>query len=121
MNNQKPCNILYFSSFGDTGRGGQESLFYLVSNLDRRKFCPHVVVPTEDVLAMRLKMCGIQVSIIKLPKILDWSILKKILVFNPIAKRYKPVKVIDKLKRFYLIHTNHFFNKLLSCSCYFLP
>jgi glycosyltransferase involved in cell wall biosynthesis len=93
MSNNKPINILYFSSFGQTGRGGQESLFYLVSKLDRSKFCPHVVVPSEDGLAMRLKMFGIQVSIIKFPKILDWSIKKKILAFIDLIKLIKKNKI----------------------------
>jgi glycosyltransferase involved in cell wall biosynthesis len=69
--------ILYFSSFGETGRGGQESLFYLVSNLDRSAFCPHVVVPKKGSLSTRLKAHGIKVSIINFPKIIDFAVIKK--------------------------------------------
>ena len=93
MSDKKPIHILYFSSFGETGRGGQESLFYLVSNLDRIEFCPHVVVPTAGGLAKRLKDSDIQVSIIKLPKIIDFKVTKKIKAITNILKFIKKYNI----------------------------
>ena len=90
---KKSVNILYFSSFGKTGRGGQESLFYLVSNLDRNKFGPHVVVPSDSSLAKRLRGHDIQVSIVKLPKIFDFNIIKKIKAFKNILKLIKKYNI----------------------------
>jgi len=99
ISSKKPIDILFFSSFGNNGNGGQESLFYLVSNLDRSEFRPHVVVPTEDGLAKRLKMCGIQVNIIELPKVIDFSITKKLRAFRSI------IKLIEKYK-IKILHTD---------------
>lgn len=65
----KPFNILYLSSFGTTGRGGQESLFHLATNLDKRAFCPYVNLPTEGDLAKRLRAQNIKVTILGFPKL----------------------------------------------------
>jgi len=72
----KPYNILYFSSFGSLRGGGQKSLYYLVTNLDRTAFRPHVVIPTEDSLAMKLRTHDIEVTVLGLPKVLNINILK---------------------------------------------
>jgi glycosyltransferase involved in cell wall biosynthesis len=74
----KPFNILYFSSFGSLRGGGQKSLYYLVTNLDRTAFRPHVVIPTEDSLAAKLRAHDIAVIVLGLPKILNINILKHV-------------------------------------------
>lgn len=65
----KTFNILYLSSFGTTGRGGQESLFHLATNLDKRAFCPYVNLPAEGDLAKRLRAQNIKVTILGFPKL----------------------------------------------------
>lgn len=74
-------------------RGGQKSLLNLISNLNRAEFEPHVIVPTEiGGLSERLKNQGADVSIVELPKILDWHLIEKVKtlwnLFN-IIKRHK--------------------------------
>jgi glycosyltransferase involved in cell wall biosynthesis len=58
-----------FSSFADRGRGGQESLFHLARSLNRERFRPYVVVPKDGSLARSLKECGIDVRVLRLPRI----------------------------------------------------
>ena len=65
----RPCHVLLFSSFGQLGWGGQESLFQLVSRLDREYFRPSVVVPSDGGLAHGLRTCGIDVHVLNLPKV----------------------------------------------------
>lgn len=74
----KPYDILYFSSFGSLRGGGQKSLYSLVTNLDRTAFRPHVVIPTEDSLAMKLRTHDIEVTVLGLPKVLNINILKHV-------------------------------------------
>ena len=74
----EPFNILYFSSFGSLRGGGQKSLYYLMTNLDRTAFRPHVVIPTEDSLAAKLRTHDIEVTVLELPKILNINILKHV-------------------------------------------
>jgi glycosyltransferase involved in cell wall biosynthesis len=62
-------HVLLFSSFAHLGRGGQESLFQLVSRLDRDHFRPSVVVPSDGSLAHGLRTCGIDVHVLNLPKV----------------------------------------------------
>ena len=53
-------------------RGGQKSLFNLVSKLNREAFGVYVIVPTENGgLAKRLKNKGIDVSIVEFPRVID--------------------------------------------------
>jgi glycosyltransferase involved in cell wall biosynthesis len=72
----KPFHILYLSSYGLLYGGGQQSLFQLVTNLDRTVFKPHVVVPSEGMLADMLREQGIDVHVIDLPKVLNPDCLR---------------------------------------------
>jgi glycosyltransferase involved in cell wall biosynthesis len=65
----KPSTILYFSSFAFAGWGGQESLWQLVSRLDRRELRPIVVLPQAGSLSDRLREHGVDVRLIELPRI----------------------------------------------------
>jgi len=74
----KPVNILYLSSFGDDMRGGQQSLLNLVSNLNRKVFGVYVIVPNENGgLAEKLKNKGVDVSVVKFPKVMDCHLIRK--------------------------------------------
>lgn len=78
MISTESINILYFSSFGQTGRGGQESIFYLTSNLNKNFFNPHVIVPTlKGGLASRLQEHGLDVNVIKFPKVFNHQLILK--------------------------------------------
>ena len=78
----KLLNILYLSSFEDDGRGGQKSLVNLISNLDRKAFKAHVVVPAENgSLVKKLKNRDVEVSVIGFPKVIDFRVLLKIKAF----------------------------------------
>ncbi len=94
-----PYNILYFSSFGHLRWGGQKSLFHLVTRLDRKRYKPHVLVPTDEGLAQALRQRGIEVIVRPLPP-LDWNrpgpILETFLFLNHL--------IIEG--RIHLIHTD---------------
>lgn len=80
----EPIRILYFSSFANFRYGGQRSLYHLVSNLDRKAFAPHVIVPAEGELAERLRAREIAVSPVDLPNVAParavacWRALRRI-------------------------------------------
>ena len=82
----KPYNILYLSSFGSLMGGGQQSLFYLVSNLDKALFCPHVILPSEDNMADKLRSYDIKVTILELPKVVNLKIIRN---FSVLYKLFK--------------------------------
>jgi glycosyltransferase involved in cell wall biosynthesis len=95
----KPFNILYLSSFGNLYGGGQKSLFYLVTNLDKSQFIPYVILPSEGSLANKLRGYGIEVAILKLPRIMNVNIpenVNALLKFMRLCRSYE----ID------LIHTD---------------
>jgi glycosyltransferase involved in cell wall biosynthesis len=62
-------NILYFSSFGNLRWGGQKSLFLLVTCLDKQKYRPYVLLPTDEDLAEALRKQDIAVFIHTFPQI----------------------------------------------------
>jgi glycosyltransferase involved in cell wall biosynthesis len=70
----EPKSILYFSSFGNLRWGGQKSLFHLVTRLDKHKYRPYVVLPTDEDFAEVLRRKDVGVVIQNLPPIK---------VFNP--------------------------------------
>jgi glycosyltransferase involved in cell wall biosynthesis len=96
----KPVNVLYFSSFGDDMRGGQQSLFNLVSNINREVFGVYVIVPSENGgLAEKLRIIGIDVLVVELPKILDYHLILKVKALS------KLLRIINKHK-IEIIHTD---------------
>jgi glycosyltransferase involved in cell wall biosynthesis len=86
-----PKNILYLSSFGHLKWGGQKSLFQLVTRLDRRQYRPYVLLPTDEDFAEALRVEGIDVIILKLPRLKGlslssiWSALREL---SQIIRRY---------------------------------
>jgi glycosyltransferase involved in cell wall biosynthesis len=67
-------NILYFSSFGSMKGGGQRSLFYLVSGLDRSVFNPTVVCPEEGELVEKLNKIGVDTIVMPYKRFRNLSI-----------------------------------------------
>jgi len=86
----QPFNILYVSSFGSVGRGGQESLFHLVTNLNSTAFRPSVNLPTEGDLAKRLRAQDIVVTVLGFPKVLRFRIHKTL------GALYRLLKLVDE-------------------------
>ena len=70
----KPFHILYLSSFGDLGRGGQESLYHLVTNLNRKRYEPVVVLPVRGSLMAKLETAGIKTRVVAFPKIINFKV-----------------------------------------------
>lgn len=64
-----PKAILYFSSFGNLKWGGQKSLYHLVTRLDRKRYRPVVLLPTDEDFAEVLRQEGVEVAIFQLPAI----------------------------------------------------
>ncbi|MBN2438704.1 MAG: glycosyltransferase family 4 protein [Deltaproteobacteria bacterium] len=62
-------NILFCSTFGNLRWGGQKSLYHLVTRLDRTKYRPVVLLPTEEDLAEMLRGQKMEVVIHELPPI----------------------------------------------------
>jgi glycosyltransferase involved in cell wall biosynthesis len=97
---RRPAKILYFSSFGDLLRGGQRSLFHLISNLTDKSFQAYVIVPNlEGGLAAKLQNVGIGVFSIELPKI------KNLNIFHIIKTIWLLCKIIEK-HEIDIIHTD---------------
>ena len=69
-------NILYFSSFGNLRWGGQKSLLLLVTCLDKQKYRPYVLLPTDEDFAEALRRQNIDIFIHNLPPVS---------LFNPIS------------------------------------
>jgi len=94
-----PKSILYISTFGNLRWGGQKSLFHLVSRLDKQKFQPYVLMPTDEDFAGALREQGIGVFV---------HILPPIIAFNPhpsLSAIGYLIKLIDDYK-IALIHTD---------------
>jgi glycosyltransferase involved in cell wall biosynthesis len=92
-------DILYLSSFGDLYGGGQQSLFYLVINLDKRGFHPHVVLPAEGSFAKRLREHDIRVTVLNLPRVLNINITQNVTAL------YKLLRLCSEQK-IDIIHTD---------------
>ncbi|HQN18532.1 MAG TPA: glycosyltransferase [Syntrophobacteraceae bacterium] len=58
-----PKTILFCSSFGTLRWGGQKSLYHLVTRLDRGKYTPLVLLPTDEDFATALRGKGVTVVI----------------------------------------------------------
>lgn len=64
-----PRNILYLSTFGNLRWGGQKSLFHLVTRLDKDKYRPCVVLPTDEDFAEVLRKKDTEFVIYPLPPV----------------------------------------------------
>ncbi|MBN2570314.1 MAG: glycosyltransferase [Deltaproteobacteria bacterium] len=96
---RSPFNILFLSSFGNLYGGGQWSLFYLVTNLDKTMFRPIVLLPSAGNFAGELSRHGIEAIIVSLPKIVQLNIFSSLIA---LCKLYRCVS----LRKIDLIHTD---------------
>jgi glycosyltransferase involved in cell wall biosynthesis len=64
-----PKNILHLSTFGNLRWGGQKSLFHLVTHMDKHKYRPYVVLPTDEDFAEALRRQDIGVFIHNFPPV----------------------------------------------------
>lgn len=95
----EPKNILYFSSFGNLRWGGQKSLFHLVTRLDKQKYRPYVVLPTDEDFAEVLRQKDVGVDIQNLPPI---NVLNPFLLLSAISFLLRLIDDYDIA----LIHTD---------------
>ena len=61
----KLIKILYISSRADSGAGGENYLLTLFRNIDRKRFQPIVILPSEGSLRIPLENIGIEVIVIE--------------------------------------------------------
>lgn len=59
--------ILYLSHCGSSIGGGERQLYYLVTNLDRKRYHPLVVCPDDGIFAEQLRRAAIPTTILDLP------------------------------------------------------
>lgn len=79
-------NILYLSSFGDFRGGGQISLFHLVRNTDKFLFHPHVILPSNGTLAVKLQEQNIDVSFLNFVKVSPKNVFKNLILLSDLFK-----------------------------------
>ena len=92
-------NILYISSFGHLKWGGQKSLFYLVTNLDKTAFHPYVILPSDEDFSRQLQKCKIAVFIQYFPSLTVYNF------FSSFKALCRLLKIIDAYK-ISIIHTD---------------
>ncbi len=63
----RPVPIVVVSNHGHIVGGGEESLLLLLGALDRTRWAPAVVVPTDEAVAARARALGLRVAVIPLP------------------------------------------------------
>ena len=106
MKLQIPIKILYISSRGDAGAGGENYLLTLFRNLDRKRFQPIVVLPSEGSLRKPLEDLGVEVIVVEAEH--GW--LKVDIAWYNLIEGLQPrvkalVEIITK-KGINLVHTN---------------
>jgi glycosyltransferase involved in cell wall biosynthesis len=96
----KRFHILYLHDVIRIG-GAERSLFYLIKNLDSKRFIPFVAIPSVGPFVEDLKGLGVEIHFIEFPRPLNLNIFKKIKTI------YELVRVI-KSRDIDLIHSNGF-------------
>jgi glycosyltransferase involved in cell wall biosynthesis len=99
-------NILYISSRSDAGAGGENYLLTLFRNIDRKRFQPIVVLPSEGSLRKPLEDLAIEVIVIEAEH--GWLTVD-IAWYNLIEGMQSRVNAMVKLitsKQIDIIHTN---------------
>lgn len=94
--------ILYLTQFAQIG-GGETSLLYLISKLDKRRFEAHIILPQKGQFYNRAKKLKVKIYILKLPPYLIRSLFVPGLSPPALAKLLKLTKYIKPD----LIHVNH--------------
>ena len=103
---KNPIKVLYISSRGDSGAGGENYLLTLFRNIDLSKVKPIVVLPNEGSLRAPLETLGIEVIVIEA----DYGWLKPDVawykVLGGLQDRVKNLVSIINNKQIDLVHTN---------------
>lgn len=86
-------NILYFSSFADLWGGGQVSLLQLVKNINRNRFSPFVVIPSEGELSQQLKQIQVPVIILDMPSLLPFPTIRSLRCIKRLLKLSKDLDI----------------------------
>jgi len=97
--NSEKSSILHIANSGDITGGGQISLLNFLKNMDRNKFMPLVVCPSQGTMVNMLRNIGVEVDIIKIKS------LKKLHFISFISSMIKLFKLI-KREKIDLIHSN---------------
>jgi len=106
MSSSSPAKILFFDHTAAWG-GGEVALFHVITNLDRNRFEPLVVLGEEGPLAERLREAGVDVQILALPTSvgrarkdgLGWrSVLKLGRIFQGAAYCWRLCRCIRKAR-----------------------
>jgi glycosyltransferase involved in cell wall biosynthesis len=95
----KQHNILFTSLSGKMLGGGQRSLLLLLERLNRKKFKPFLVCPSEGSLIQKAEKLDIETTLIKMRRI------KSVNVFSTAATVFRFKELIKK-KSIDLIHTD---------------
>lgn len=103
---EHPIKILYISSRGDKGAGGENFLLSVVRHLDRQRFSPIVVLPWEGTLLKHLKEFDVETIVCEsnigwLKQSVPWYHL-----LAGIKERVHRLNIIIKDKKINLVHTN---------------
>lgn len=104
MNN--PIKILYISSRGDAGSGGENYLLTLFRNLDRTRFEPVVVLPKEG--SLRKSLEGLKIEVIVSEANHGWLSPDNAWynLVEGLQLRVKSIADIITSKQIVLVHTN---------------
>ncbi len=92
--------ILYLHDVIQIG-GAERSIYYLIKNLDRERFLPVAVLPSEGPFMEDLKGLGVEIHFMDFPRPLDINIFNKFKTINKLIS-------IVKSKNIDLIHSNGF-------------
>ncbi|MBN1106655.1 MAG: glycosyltransferase family 4 protein [Deltaproteobacteria bacterium] len=95
----KHRNILYFSSFGTLKGGGQKSLLLLLRRLDRERFAPKCVAPTEGDFCNRLEKQGIPCFVIPMGR-------PRSIHFTDTIRTIAGVYRLIRREKVHLVHTD---------------
>jgi glycosyltransferase involved in cell wall biosynthesis len=95
----KQHTILFTSLSGQMLGGGQRSLLLLLERLDRKKYNPFLVCPSEGGFVQKAQKLDIETAVIKMPRI------KSLNVFSTTSTVHKFKELIKK-KNIDLIHTD---------------
>ena len=106
MKHPMPNKILYISSRGDAGAGGENYLLTLFRNNDRTRFQPIVVLPNEGTLRKPLEDLEIEVIVIEAEHGWLKSDINLYKLVEGLQSRVKLLSEIITSKHINLVHTN---------------
>lgn len=72
--------------------GGEQSLLNLWQNLDRKKYSPHLIIPSDGQLGQEARQIGLEVNYHEVPKLIPLNfikILKLLFIFRRLCKKQR--------------------------------